>query len=175
MCVEFAKQRRRGKLNLRDSSWQAPGNCYPARMLLIQTGVQPSSIHGMGLFAVEFVPRGTPVWRFQPGFDQAFGADAFPGLPENVRRHLRWFAYLDAATRNWILSGDHACFMNHSTTPNTGVGATEFPSLEGLGVSSQSKDALPPVTTIALQDIGPGEELTCDYFAFDVEAGAKLS
>lgn len=157
--MEFAKQRPRGKPNLRDSSWQAPGNCYLARVLLIQTRVQPSAIHGLGLFAVEFVPRGAAVWRFQPGFDQAFDADSFPGLPENVRRHLHWFAYFDAATRNWILSGDHACFMNHSQTPNTGAGP----------------DATPPVTTVALRDIRAGEELTCDYFAFDAEATAKLA
>lgn len=127
-------------------------------MLLIKTRVQPSAIHGMGLFVAEFVPRGTPVWRFEPGFDQEFPPETFAGLPEMARGHLRWFAYLDAVAGNWILSGDHACFMNHSSTPNTGA----LPA------------AKPPVITVALRDINAGEELTCDYFAFDAEAKAKL-
>jgi hypothetical protein len=30
-------------------------------MMLIETRVQPSTIHSLGFFAVTYVPRGTPV------------------------------------------------------------------------------------------------------------------
>ena len=127
-------------------------------MMLIKTRVRPSGIHGMGLFAVDAVPRGTAVWRFETGFDREFSAGEFAALPDEAQQHLRWFAFVDAVGGNWVLSGDHACFMNHSATPNTGA----------------TPDAPPPITTVALRDIAAGEELTCDYFAFDAEAAGKL-
>jgi len=126
--------------------------------MLIETRVAPSAIHGMGLFAVKAVPRGTPVWKFQSGFDQEFSPEQFAALPPLTQQHLKWFAFLDSASGNWVLSGDHACFMNHSAAPNTGATA----------------EAQQPVVTVALRDIAAGEEITCDYFAFDAEAVNKL-
>jgi len=126
-------------------------------MLLIETRVAPRAIHGLGLFTTKFIPCGTPVWKFQPGFDRDFTSAEFAALPLEAQRHLRWFAFLDASSARWNLSGDHACFMNHSSAPNTGA----TPS--GL-----------PVVTAALCDIASGEEITCDYFAFDAEAGVKI-
>lgn len=127
-------------------------------MVLIPVRVGPSRIHGQGLFTVGPVAAGTPVWRFEPGFDRAFDDAAFDALPPAAQAHLRWFAYRDAQARAWILSGDHACFMNHDDRPNTGT-RTDTPG---------------PVTTVALRDLAAGEELTCDYRAFDAEAAAKL-
>lgn len=127
-------------------------------MMLVETRVAPSAIHGLGLFAVKMIPRGTPIWKFQPGFDQEFSPAQFSALPVDAQKHLRWFAFLDQVSGNWVLSGDHACFMNHSAAPNTGA----------LPYAPQ------PVVTVALLDIGAGEELTCDYLAFDSEAANKL-
>lgn len=127
-------------------------------MLLVKACAKPSALHGLGVFAVEFVPRGTPIWRFEPGFDRAFTPQQFAALPELAQAHLRQHAYPDAVSGNWILSGDLTIFMNHSSPPNTGAppGAPE------------------PVTTVALRDIAAGEELTCDYYAFDDAAVTKL-
>lgn len=127
-------------------------------MLLIATRVALSAIHGLGLFAVQAVPRGTPVWKFQPGFDREFSPAQFAALPPLVQQHLRWFAFMSQPDGHFHLSGDHACFMNHSAAPNTGA----------------SPDAAAPVVTVALRDIDAGKEITCDYFAFDAEAARKL-
>lgn len=127
-------------------------------MILVRTRVAPSTIHGLGLFAVEIIPRGTAIWRFELAFDREFSPEQFAALPSQAQAHLRWFAYVDASTGNRVLSGDHCCFMNHSASPNTGA-----PS-----------GASPPITTVALRDIAAGEELTCDYHAFDAEAALKL-
>ena len=70
-------------------------------------------------------------------------------------RHFAWMRRDDA---HWILSGDLACFMNHAAAPNTGV----------------PTDASDPELTVTLRPIAAGEELTCDYFAFDAQAHAKL-
>ncbi|HMO63866.1 MAG TPA: SET domain-containing protein [Verrucomicrobiota bacterium] len=127
-------------------------------MLLIPVRVAPSPIEGNGLFTVAPVPAGTPVWRFQAGFDQAFAPEVVAALAAPAREYLRRYAWIRREDGRAILSGDHACFMNHSGTPNTGVppGAGE------------------PETTIALRDLAAGEELTCDYRVFDAAAAEKL-
>ena len=128
-------------------------------MMLVQTRVGPSLIHGMGLFAVDFVPKGTPCWRFQPGFDHDFSPADFAALPLEARRHTRWFCYVRYADLHVVLSGDHACFINHSSEPNTGAPPGAL---------------VEPVTTVALRDIQPGEEITCDYWAYDADTPWKF-
>jgi len=127
-------------------------------MILIQTRVGLSAIHGCGLFAAAFVPRGTPIWRFLPGFDQEFTPEEWAALPEPARGHTRHFCFVRPGDLRVILSGDHACFINHIESPNTGSPVN--PTL--------------PVTTIALRDIAAGEEITCDYRAYDADTAWKL-
>ena len=127
-------------------------------MILIRTRVGQSGIHGMGLFAVDFVPKGTPIWRFQPGFDHDFTPEEFAALPSPAREHTRWFCFVSRVDGHVILSGDHACFINHADPPNTGAPA----------------DATPPVTTVALRDMAAGEEITCNYFNYDADTPWKL-
>jgi SET domain-containing protein len=127
-------------------------------MTLIKTRVAPSRIHGLGLFAVEAVPRGAPVWRFQPGFDQEFSPEQFAALPPLAREHTRWFCFVSRESGRVILSGDHACFINHAADANTGA----------------PPGAVPPVTTVALRDIAAGEEITCDYWSYDADTPWKL-
>lgn len=127
-------------------------------MMLIRTRVGPSAIHGMGLFAVDPLPRGTPIWRFQPGFDHDFAPAEFAALPDPARAHTRWFCFVSRVDGHVILSGDHACFINHDPRPNTGA----------------LPDAPAPVTTVALRDIAAGEEITCDYWSYDADTAWKL-
>lgn len=124
-------------------------------MLLIHAHCDRSPIHGLGLFAIAPIPAGTVVWRFTPGFDRTFTREQADQLPEPARRHLGHYGYLDAATGVWVLNGDLSIFMNHSPTPNTGANA--------LAVSSTGS----ATETCALRDIAAGDEITCDYHAFD--------
>lgn len=126
--------------------------------MLIRTRVGPSAIDGMGLFAVDPIPKGTAIWRFQPGFDHDFAREQFAALPEPARAHTRWFCFVSTVDGHVILSGDHACFINHSGANNTG--ASPHPPA--------------PVTTVALRDIAAGEEITCDYWSYDADAAWKL-
>ncbi|MBL9134710.1 MAG: SET domain-containing protein [Verrucomicrobiales bacterium] len=120
-------------------------------MMLVPVRADRSAIHGLGLFASVFIPRGTPVWRFEPGFDRIFTPEEFARLPALAQGHLRHYGYLDIATRHWFLGGDLAIFMNHGHVPNTGT-----PNTGGSA----------PLTC-ALRDISEGDELTCDYRTFD--------
>lgn len=128
-------------------------------MLLIRTRVAPSRIQGLGLFTVEAVPAGAPVWRFQPGFDRALTPPEVSALPAPAREYVERYGYRRLSDGVWILSGDHACFMNHAVPPNTGMP----PGQPGA------------LCTVALRDLAAGEELTCDYFAFDADAARKLT
>jgi len=131
-------------------------------MMLVATRVAPSAIHGNGLFAIHPILKGTPLYRFQSGLDQALSPEAWMALPEPARGFVRHFTYFDRPSNRMILSGDDARFMNHAETPNTGV---------PCGTPIKSGE---PVITVALRDIAAGEELTCNYLDFDGDVAWKL-
>lgn len=127
-------------------------------MMLVETRVANSAIHRMGLFTKSFVVKGRPIWRFEPGFDQSFPPSRIEELPPVAWTHARHFCFISKIDGHSILSGDHACFINHSNSPNTGA----------------PPETANPVTTVALHDMAAGEEITCDYFSFDADAPRKL-
>lgn len=123
-------------------------------MLLVDTYLGPSRIHGLGLFARRDIPAGTVLWRFHAPFDVAFDESDLEPLPEPTRAAVLKYSYLDAARGRYVLCGDDARFMNHSDTPNT------------------RED---PEATVAIRDIAAGEEITCDYREFDATPKERAS
>lgn len=121
-------------------------------MLLVRTVRKSSSIHGLGLFADEPIPRGTPTWRFTPGVDVTIHPELLDRIPDAARSQFLTYAYLDIRTGLYVLCADDARFMNHSDEP-TVRGDYEVEPVFGVD--------------IAARDIEPGEELTCDYTTFD--------
>jgi uncharacterized protein len=111
-------------------------------MLLIKARVRPSTIHGLGLFAEQFIPSGTIIWRFQPGFDVAIPEDEINQLSAAAREQVLHYACYEARQRRFVLSSDDDRFSNHSDNPNT----------------VQDGD-----TMFACRDIVCGEEITCSY------------
>ncbi len=128
-------------------------------MLLVKTRLGPSSIHGIGLFADEFIPKGTMVWDFKPGFDMEMGKKEIDELSPPAREQALKYAYLSKMKGIYILCSDDARFFNHSDDPNT----TSVDSPDG----KKNHD-------IANRDIPRGEELTADYGAFDADFDAKM-
>ncbi len=115
-------------------------------MLLINASAGRSRIHGKGLIARELIPAGTLVWTLKPGFDVELTKGQFEDLAPNARDQVARYIYTDVATGNYILCSDDAKYMNHSDTPNTRT--------EGH-------------RTVAIADIQPGQEITCNYYEFD--------
>ena len=115
-------------------------------MLYVKARAGRSQIHGLGLIAQEFIPKGTRVWAFEPSFDLAFTAEQLEALSTAAREQVLWYAYYDPVHHVYVLSGDDDRFTNHSDQPNT---ADE--SLWTYGAS------------YAVRDIRAGEELTWDY------------
>lgn len=124
-------------------------------MLLIKTKTRISEIHGIGLFADQFVPRGTMTWRFLQGFDLRLSKSILEKLSAPAREQFLKYSYLDSKSMLYELCSDDARFFNHSDTPNT--------------VSIDDD------TDVAARDIQPGEELTCDYRTFDADWELKLN
>ncbi len=116
-------------------------------MLLVKTKLDQSPLHRFGLFAEEFIPAGTKIWQFMPGFDLEKTAEEMACLPEHTKNWLKHFGYLDHRINRYILSSDDARFINHSESPNMGPDFAK--ERHGVG--------------IALRDIKVGEEITVDY------------
>lgn len=115
-------------------------------MILVKTKLMPSPIHGMGVFAAEFIPRGTRVWEYREGFDHRVPAEFVDSLPEPGRTSLRHYSAFWGG--GYVISADDARFLNHSQTPNL-------------------KTFSEPDVDIAIRDIQVGEELLEDYREFD--------
>lgn len=113
-------------------------------MLLVKTYLAKSAIHGFGVFAGEFIRKGTKIWRFVEGFDRAYSLKEFARLPKPARDFIRLHGY--KVDGEIILTADHDHHMNHSDDPNT---------------------YLHNGYAIARRNIAKGTEITNDYREFD--------
>ncbi len=118
-------------------------------MLLVKTKICPSPIHGIGLFADEFISKGALIWKFTPGFDLRFTREQILEFPESIQIYLYRHSWKSNDTSLYIFSSDDARYFNHSEDANT---------------ISVHKDGEEEIITIAARDIIKGEELTDNYF-----------
>lgn len=123
-------------------------------MLLVKTTIGPSAIHGLGIFADQFIPKGTIIWKFQSDFDQSIDPKKVELLSEPSKKQFLTYAYLNIKTQRYTLCFDDARFFNHSEQPNT---------LDDALTSDKEGQ------TIASKDIHKGEEITCNYKDFDAQ------
>ena len=125
-------------------------------MLKVPTYLDKSPIQGVGVFAEKLIPKGTLIWIFSKDYDRQFGSHRVDNLPEDFRQHILRHSFQPEddglgvyEPGTYILCCDNAAYMNHSDTPNV--------------------DGPNSTVDIALRDIQPGEEITCDYRRFNVE------
>jgi len=126
-------------------------------MLLVKTSLKPSSVHGLGLFAEQFIPKGTRTWEFNPYFDQVFTQHHINSLSEEARRQVYAYGYKSKTKNGYVWCSDTAKHMNHSGDPN----------IESTQVGVWEHD-------VATRDIQIGEELTCNYESFDEDWDKKI-
>jgi len=120
-------------------------------MLTINTYLAPSPVHGIGLFSAEFIPAGTPVWKFNRYIDKIFKREVFFTICNKVDahtlRHLLNSSYCRGG-RYFYLT-DNARFINHSEMHDNICFADDY-------------------TEVAARDIAPHEELLENYLlAYD--------
>ena len=128
-------------------------------MLLVRTRLKPSKIHGLGCFAADRISRGTVVWTLGESIDMQMPLAKLASLPPPTERFYLMYGYVEMrdGEKIVILCGDHAKHMNHSDEPNV---------IEGDADRQEN---------IAARDIEVGEEMTCNYYSFDLDATPKLS
>ena len=114
-------------------------------MLLVKTYLEKSPIHGLGVFAGEFIRKGTKIWRFVKGFDRFYSPKEFARLPKPARDFIKQHGY--RVDGEILFTVDHDRHMNHSNDPNT---------------------YLHNGYAIARCNIRKGVEITNDYREFDL-------
>ena|ERR1035437_1258677 len=125
-------------------------------MLIVKTKLAPSSIHGIGVFADQFIPKGELVQDFVEGFDQIFKPYMLEKLHPVAKMHVLIHACKNRVSGDYILCGDNARFFNHSDQANL----KSDPGEEN---------------DVATRDILPGEELTCNYKEIEADFDLKMS
>lgn len=115
-------------------------------MLLVPAQCGASKIHGLGLIAQAFIPKGTPTWRFHEGFDICLTEEQFAALSPAARKQVLNYATFDVDDRTFVLGSDDDRFTNHSDDPAIRWGAND--------------------DLVAVRDLHPGDEITCDYRDF---------
>jgi SET domain-containing protein len=113
-------------------------------MLLVRTYLDKSTIHGLGVFAGEFIRKGTKIWRFVPDFDRVWSPREFAKLPKPARDYILFYGYrVDGEV---LLTCDHDHHINHSPDANTYWRNGHI---------------------VARRDIAKGDEITNDYRMLD--------
>lgn len=115
-------------------------------MFRVATYVSRSGIHGFGVFAAQEILKGTTIWELDPGADWILTEEEMAAFPAKLQPQMIAWTY-QADDGRYVLCSDAAKFMNHSFEPNCDDRGDE--------------------RTVAIRDIAVGEELTCDYRAFD--------
>jgi hypothetical protein len=96
---------------------------------------------GHGVFATEFIPKGTIVWVADP-LDRMLSPDEVERYPADLRERLLKYCFRNHCGQ-YVLCWDHNRYVNHSFDSNCIL--------------------TPYQLELAVRDIQPGEELTDDY------------
>ncbi len=135
-------------------SYSIPYNLTPNNPISKFAEVLTSSIHGLGLFAKIFIPKGTIWWHARPQDVLIISKEQFQIIStsykneilENSFKALLTYSYYERDLGTLIFCLDDSKFVNHSFDANSGASEDE----NGF-------------CSVALRDIQPGEEITEDY------------
>jgi SET domain-containing protein len=114
-------------------------------MLIVETELRHSPIHGIGVFLLDDVKEGQLIWRFDSRIDRVFAEAELGDMPEQLRAFLETYSTFHQPSGLWVLCGDNGRHFNHSDKPNT----------ISLGVAFGDD--------VAAADLPAGTELTTDY------------
>jgi len=114
-------------------------------MLLVETELRASPIHGIGVFLLEDVKEGQLIWRFDSRIDRVFAQAELDEMPERLRAFLEVYSTYHEQSGLWVLCGDNGRHFNHSDSPNT------------ISLGGAFGD------DVAAADLPAGTELTTDY------------
>jgi SET domain-containing protein len=87
--------------------------------MLVKTYVAPSKIHGLGIFAQEYIPNGTIIWRYIKGFDRRYTQEEINKLPKQAKEYIGTYGWRSAKSGLICIGLDNDKYFNHSETPNS--------------------------------------------------------
>ena len=116
-------------------------------MMMVETALKPSGIHGIGVFLVNHVAAGALLWKYDSRIDRVYSEDEILSLPPMTQQFLRTYCTWHAGVGAWVLCGDNGRHFNHSDTPNS--------ISDGIAFGAD----------YAACDLPAGTELTSDYAA----------
>lgn len=130
-------------------------------MLYVKASVRESTIPGAGkgLFADEYIPSGTVVWRLDKKCDKIVPSSEVAKMTKGERDEFILHAFQSNITGDWIACDDGAQYVNHSDTPN---------------LVQKKIDNDVEFSDVASRDILIGEELFDNYNDYDLDAARKL-
>lgn len=108
-------------------------------------------IIGSGVFATEFIPKGTLTY-VKDSLEIDLSPAQYVKHAKAMRDVIDKYSYIDE-NGHYLISWDNAKYINHNCDPNT--------ISTGYGFE------------IAIKDIYPGDELTDEYGIFNLEHGFK--
>lgn len=114
-------------------------------MMMVETELRPSPIHGLGVFLLRPARAGALIWRFDARIDRVYTPAEVAALPDHVQRFLATYCTWHEGVGLYVLCGDNGRYFNHSEAPTTVSDAVSF-----------GEDH-------AARDLAAGEELTSDY------------
>ncbi|HEY8572795.1 SET domain-containing protein [Phenylobacterium sp.] len=114
-------------------------------MMMVETELRPSPIHGLGVFLLEPVKKGDLVWRFDSRIDRVYAPEEVASLPAHMQSFLETYSTWHETAGVFVLCGDNGRYFNHSEEPST---VSDGPAFG---------------TDRAARDLAAGEELTSDY------------
>ena len=113
-------------------------------MMLIDTYLDKSKIHGVGVFSNQNVKKGERIKEVRPEFEIEFNSDNLPKMPLALAKFIDTHSYeRELGSKILVMGIDNEKYLNHSDDP------------------SVSDDG------IALKDIKIGDEITINYKDFD--------
>src|SRR4051812_5845257 len=62
------------------------------RMMMCETELRPSPIHGIGVFLLEPVKAGQLLWRFDSRIDRIYSQGEFSSLPVRMQRFIETYS-----------------------------------------------------------------------------------
>ena len=121
-------------------------------MLLIDTYLGKSKIHGVGVFSKQNVKKGKKIKEVRPEFEIEFDQNNLPRMPLALANFIETHSFQKELGSNILIMGiDNEKYINHSKDPN----------VDDDGIT--------------LKDIKVGDEILMDYRGFDDNIEAWLT
>jgi len=147
-------------------------------MLIVETTIGNSNIHGTGIFAEEDIKEGQIIWALHKSFDPTFSKEEYELLPAASKQYCKFYMYWSDALKVYVMCLDNARHFNHSNDANTTsrwLSPEEARKQAKLTDEQWDQILFEEGFTVATRDIKKGEEITSNYLTdFKDNGGVEM-